>query len=55
MDIRAYPAYAVTALSGQAYGAQHCKTLLYDDSGAAGVLDLTALLHQGLLEVNEQI
>ena len=55
LDIRAYPADAATALSGQAYGEQHCKTLLYDDSGAAGVLDLAALLHQGLLEVNEQI
>lgn len=54
LDIRAYPAHAVSTLSGQAYGHQHCKTLLYDDSGVAGVLDLDALLQQGLLEVNEK-
>lgn len=53
-DVRAYPDLAASALGGQAFGHPHCKLLLHDDQGVAGVLDLDALRHQGLLDVNEQ-
>jgi len=55
LDVRAYPARAAMALGGQAFGHPHCKWLLHDDQGVAGVLDLEALRHQGLLDVNEPL
>ncbi len=55
LDVRAYPAQAATALGGQAFGHPHCKRLLHDELGVAGVLDLEALRHQGLLDVNDPV
>jgi len=55
VDVRAYPPQAATALGGQAFGHPHCKFLLHDDQGVAGVLDLEALRHQGLLDVNDPV
>lgn len=52
-DVRDYGPKAMTPLTGQVYGHQHCTRLLHDTDGVAGVLDLAALMTQGLLDVDE--
>ncbi|WP_295453403.1 chemotaxis protein CheW [uncultured Thiodictyon sp.] len=55
IDIQTFEANALSPLTGQAYGHPQCKWMLQLDDGVAGVLDVDALLQQGLLEVNEQV
>ncbi len=53
-DIRSYADQALAPLTGQAYGHPHCKWMLHDEDGVAGVLDFDALLQHTQFEVNEQ-
>ena len=54
-DVNSYPASATTELSGQAFGHPHARRLLRIGDDVAEVLDLDALLREGLLEVKERV
>ena len=54
-DVSAFPVSATTELSGQAFGHPHARQLLQIGEDVAEILDLDALLREGLLEVKENV
>ncbi|KAA6184615.1 chemotaxis protein CheW [Thiohalocapsa marina] len=52
-DIRAVSPRALSPLGSDGSAQRHCRRLLHDEQGVAGVLDLQGMLRQGLLDVND--